>query len=169
MQFRDWIVVDIKLGLPIRGRLYPSHYSLLYFTKGKPNTFHNIRKPIELCRHCGKDIHHYGGHRNAINPNGVNLSDVWHDITPVRHRKFKSAKRPANALSTKLLERVVEISTKKHDVVLDPFGGSGTTYVVCEKKNRKWIGVEIGATSPIIDRLKKRNLEFHINSDYVER
>src|ERR1022692_3255449 len=32
MHFRDWIAIDIKLGLPIPNRLYPSHYSLLYFT-----------------------------------------------------------------------------------------------------------------------------------------
>jgi site-specific DNA-methyltransferase (adenine-specific) len=111
MYFRDWIVVDIKLGLPIPGRLYPSHYSLLYFTKGKPKTFHNIRTPIKKCRHCDGDVKDYGGHRGALNPKGLNLTDVWGDIPPVRHWKFKSKKRRANALSTKLLERVVEMST----------------------------------------------------------
>lgn len=30
MLFRHWIAVDIKYSLPIPGRLYPSHYSLLY-------------------------------------------------------------------------------------------------------------------------------------------
>jgi site-specific DNA-methyltransferase (adenine-specific) len=61
------------------------------------------------------------------------------------------------------------MSTKEDDIILDPFGGSGTTYVVCEKKKRKWIGIEIGSTNPIKDRLKNRNLEFHINSDYIEK
>ena len=89
MNFRDWIVIDIKLGLPIPGRLYPSHYSLLYFSKGKATTFHNIRTRIQKCRHCDKDIRDYGGHRKALNPNGLNLTDVWHDISPVRHWKFK--------------------------------------------------------------------------------
>ena len=62
-----------------------------------------------------------------MNPNGVNLKDVWTDIPPVRHRNFKSDQRTANALSTKLLERVIEMSTVAGDLVLDPFGGSGTT------------------------------------------
>ena len=88
MHFRDWIVIDIKLGLPIPGRLYPSHYSLLYFTKGKPKTFRNIRTPIKQCRHCGGDVKDYGGHRSALNPNGLNLTDVWNDIPPVRHWKL---------------------------------------------------------------------------------
>jgi hypothetical protein len=51
MNFRDWIVIDIKLGLPIPGRLYPSHYSLLYFSKGEVKTFHKIRTQIQTCRH----------------------------------------------------------------------------------------------------------------------
>lgn len=168
MPFRDWIVVDIKLGLPIPGRLYPSHYSLLYFTKGKHKTYHNIRIPIKTCRHCGRDVKDYGGHKKAINPKGVNLTDVWADIPPVRHWKFKSKKRRANALSTKLLERVVEMSTKVGDVVLDPFGGSGTTFAVCEKKKRRWIGIESESTSVIIERLENNDVHFYKNDDFVE-
>ena len=101
MTFRHWIAIDQPSCLPIQGRLYPSHYSLLYFTKGKPNTFRRIRTPIQVCRHCGGEIKDYGGHRKAMNPNGVNLKDVWTDIPPVRHRKFKPDGRGANALSTK--------------------------------------------------------------------
>jgi site-specific DNA-methyltransferase (adenine-specific) len=168
MQFRDWIVVDIKLGLPIPKRLYPSHYSLLYFSKGKPSTFHNIRRPIEACRHCGGDIKDYGGHRNAINPNGLNLTDVWDDIPPVRHWKFKSRKRRANALSTKLLERIIEMSTNPGDVVLDPFGGSGTTFAVCEKRGRRWIGIDIESAEVIIERLDRHELGHYKNADFVE-
>jgi site-specific DNA-methyltransferase (adenine-specific) len=168
MLFRDWIVVDIKLGLPIPGRLYPSHYSLLYFTKGKPKTFHNIRRPIQTCRHCGGDVKDYGGHRNALNPNGLNLTDVWDDISPVRHWKFKSKKRTANALSTKLLERIIEMSTDPGDVVLDPFGGSGTTFAVCEKRLRRWLGIEIESADVIIERLDGNDLGHYRNEDFVE-
>ncbi len=168
MQFRHWITVSIKLGLPIQGRLYPAHYSLLYYTKGKPKTFRKIRTPIETCRHCGGEIKDYGGHRNAMNDLGVNLMDVWTDIPPVRHGKFKSSKRKANALSTKILERVIEMSTVEDDVVLDPFGGSGTTFAVCERKDRRWLGIEIEATDVIIERLSTRELGGHKSSDHVE-
>jgi len=168
MMFRHWIAVNIKLSLPIPGRLYPSHYSLLYFTKGNPKTFRKIRTPIEICRHCGKELKDYGGHRGAMNPDGVNLTDVWNDITPVRHWKFKSRKRSANQLSTKLIERVVQISTNECDIVMDPFGGSGTTYDVCERLDRHWIGMEIEDCDVIIDRLQTKDLSPHRSEDYVE-
>jgi site-specific DNA-methyltransferase (adenine-specific) len=167
MDFRHWIAVEQKNGLPIQGRLYPAHYSLLYYSKGKPARFNKIRTPIETCRHCGGEIRDYGGHRDAMNPKGVNLKDVWTDIPPVRHRKFKSEKRGANAVSTKLLDRVIELSTRPGDLVLDPFGGSGTTFAVCERKHRHWIGIEIEKPTAIIDRLES-NIHHHRNDDYVD-
>ncbi len=77
---------------------------------------------------------------------------MWLDIPPVRHASTK--RREANELSTKLLQRVLEISTEPGDLVLDPFGGSGTTYAVAEQMKRRWFGVEIGDTDPIVRRLK---------------
>jgi site-specific DNA-methyltransferase (adenine-specific) len=168
LQFRHWIALSIKFGLPIAGRLYPSHYSLLYYTKGKPKTFRRIRTPIETCRHCGGEIKDYGGHRGAMNPAGVNLTDVWNDIPPVRHWKFKSKKRRANALSTKLLDRVVEMSTTPGEMVLDPFGGSGTTYAVCERKCRAWLGIELESADVIVERLTAADLHYHPSRDFVE-
>jgi site-specific DNA-methyltransferase (adenine-specific) len=151
MTFRHWIAIDIKFGLPIPNKLYPAHYSLLYYTKGRPNRFVRPRLPIQICRHCGGDIKDYGGHRNKLHPDGINLSDVWTDIPPVRHRTTKV--RGANALSEKLLERVLTISTEPGDLVLDPFGGSGTTYAVAERMHRHWVGAEIGDVEPIRRRL----------------
>ena len=103
-----------------------------------------------------------------MNPNGVNLTDVWNDITPVRHWKFKSRKRSANQLSTKVLERVVQMTTNEGDIVLDPFGGSGTTYDVCERLNRHWIGMEIESCDVIIERLQSKSLHPHNSDDFVE-
>jgi site-specific DNA-methyltransferase (adenine-specific) len=168
MEFRHWIAVEMSACLPIAGRLHPSHYSLLYYSKGKPNTFRRIRTPVQTCRHCGGEIKDYGGHRGALNPNGITLKDVWTDIPPVRHWKFKSKNRRANALSTKLLDRVVEMSTVEGDVVLDPFGGSGTTFSVCEDKRRRWIGIEIDFAAEIIERLEGGEIRSHSNDDFIE-
>lgn len=168
LEFRHWIAIEISSSLPIQQRLHPSHYGLLYFTKGKPKTFRRIRTPILVCRHCGGEIKDYGGHRGAMNPKGVTLKDVWTDIPPVRHWKFKSKERRANALSTKLLDRVIETSTVPGDLVLDPFGGSGTTFSVCEAKGRHWIGMEIDFAQQIVDRLESNDIQSHANSDYVE-
>jgi site-specific DNA-methyltransferase (adenine-specific) len=147
--------------------LYPSHYSLLYYTKGKARVFRKVRTPIELCRHCSGEIKDYGGHRNAMNPKGVNLTDVWNDIPPVRHRKYKSDKRSANALSSKILERVIEVSTEPGDVVVDPFGGSGTTFAVCEVKHRHWLGSDIDFAKVIKERLSG-DLMLHRSDDVVD-
>jgi site-specific DNA-methyltransferase (adenine-specific) len=169
LEFRHWIAVEISACLPIPGRLHPSHYSLLYYTKGKARTFHRIRTPILTCRHCGGEVKDYGGHREAMNPNGVTLKDVWTDVPPVRHWKFKSKDRRANALSTKILDRVIEMSTDPGDVVLDPFGGSGTTYIVSEAKQRRWLGVEIDFAKEIVARLEGNEIRAHRNGDFVER
>lgn len=151
MTFRHWVSIAMTTRLPIAGKLYPAHYSLLYYTKGKPKHFDRPRIPIAACRHCGGDIKDYGGQRKKIHPDGVNLSDVWTDIRPVRHRTTKH--RAANALPEKMLERVLSISTGEGDLVADFFGGSGTTYAVAERMHRNWVGAELGDCAPIVARL----------------
>lgn len=159
LTFRHWISVDIKYSLPIPGRLYPSHYSLLYYCKGeRPNKFASDRLPMPVCPHCTGDLKDYGGYKDKMNPKGVNISDVWLDIPPVRHAKYKK-RNGSNELSIKLLDRIIEMASKEGDVVFDPFGGSGTTYAVAEIKKRKWIGVELGPVDGIIDRLININEE----------
>ncbi len=56
-----------------------------------------------------------------------------------------------------LLKRILEISTKENDLVLDFFAGSGTTCAVAHKLNRKYIGIEMGEhfDSVIVPRIKK--------------
>lgn len=154
--FRHWVAIDLKMSLPIQGRLYPSHYSLIYYTDGKPRVFTRPRVPIPACRHCGGDIKDYGGHRGKLHREGLNLSDVWTDIPPVRHRGTKT--RKANQLSEKMLERVLTIGSSEGDRVLDPLGGSGTTYAVAERLHRHWTGIELGDCEPIARRLSGEDI-----------
>ncbi|WP_115660989.1 site-specific DNA-methyltransferase [Cupriavidus taiwanensis] len=57
----------------------------------------------------------------------------------------------------RLLERILMLSTKPGDLVLDSFAGSGTTGAVAHKMGRRWIMVELGehCHTHIIPRLKK--------------
>jgi len=164
LEFQHWVAVDMKFSLPIAKRLYPSHYSLLFFSKdGPPKVFNPPRLPIDTCRHCGGEQRDYGGYKDRMNPHGVNLTDVWTDLSPVRHKKYKR-RSGANELPLKMLDRVLDIVTEEGDIVFDPFGGSGTTYVAAELKNRRWIGCEMGDCGPILDRFKhlaeeRENLE----------
>ncbi len=57
----------------------------------------------------------------------------------------------------KLLKRILELTTKSGDWVLDSFAGSGTTGAVAQKMGRRWIMVELGehCQTHIIPRLQK--------------
>lgn len=154
LTFRHNISVDIKYSLPIQGRLYPSNYSLLYFVKGpKPNAFNPDRLPMPICPHCYGDLRDYGGYKSKMNPAGVNISDVWTDISPVRHRKYKK-REGSNELPLRLMDRVIQLGSNEGDIILDPFGGAGTTFVAAELKKRRWIGCEIGPLKHIEERFQ---------------
>jgi site-specific DNA-methyltransferase (adenine-specific) len=60
------------------------------------------------------------------------------------------------------------MSTNECDVVLDPFGGSGTTYDVCERLGRHWLGMELESCEVIIERLQTDKLSPHKSEDFIE-
>lgn len=166
LTFRHWVAIEMTYTLPIAGRLYPSHYSLLYYCKGpRPATFTPDRLAIGTCPHCHHELKDYGGYKDKMNPGGVSLTDVWKDIPPVRHQKFKR-RSDANELSIKLLDRVITMASRPGDLVLDPFGGSGSTYAVAEIKGRRWVGMELGPIDQIIARLQNGNLA--VERGYLE-
>jgi site-specific DNA-methyltransferase (adenine-specific) len=127
LDFRHWIAVAMKNGFARGDRLYPAHYALLYFTKGSPVFFQRPRLPAETCRHCEGYIRDYGGYLSIIEENGVNLSDVWTDLSPVRHKSTKT--RVANELPLKMTDRVIEMSCRRGMTLVDPFAGSGSVLV----------------------------------------
>jgi adenine specific DNA methylase Mod len=55
-----------------------------------------------------------------------------------------------------LISYLLKICTDENDLILDCFGGSGTTFAVAHKLNRRWIGIELGnqADNLIVPRLK---------------
>jgi DNA methylase len=56
--------------------------------------------------------------------------DVWFVNKPARNAVHPTMK------PVELVERAVRNSSKSRDIVLDPFGGSGTTLIACEKTGR---------------------------------
>jgi len=154
MDFRHWIAMSMK-GTYSRGkRLYPAHYALLYYTRGEPKKFKRLRVPVPKCRHCDRDIKDYGGHREKLNPAGLNLSDFWEDTSPNRHKKNKV--RPGvNELKLVIPERAILISTDEGDIVLDPFAGGGSTLQAAEKNRRNWVGIELYDCVYVKERLER--------------
>lgn len=155
--FRNWIAVQMKNNFPRGNQLYPAHYGLLYFTKGPAKTFNrdDVRYPLPVCRHCKKPLPDWGGYKHTLHPRGVNLSDVWTDTVPQRHRKTKTRARGVNELDPKIPQRAILLATNAGDIVFDPFGGGGSTYLMAEMHHRLWIGSEIGDHEPIIAKLAR--------------
>ncbi|HDR9128803.1 TPA: site-specific DNA-methyltransferase [Burkholderia vietnamiensis] len=57
--------------------------------------------------------------------------DVWQIKKPAKNDLHPTMK------PVELVERAVRNSSKTRDIVLDPFGGSGTTLIACEKSGRR--------------------------------
>ena len=86
----------------------------------------------------------------------VHPGDFWSDIKTTGLDNeggidFKNGKKPE-----KLVKRIISMTTKPNDIVLDSFGGSGTTGAVAHKMGRRWIMVELGehCHTHIIPRLQ---------------
>lgn len=68
------------------------------------------------------------------------MRSVWSILTP-RPEEKKFGKHPTQK-PFDLLERVVLASTRRGDVVLDPFSGSSTSGLAAHKHGRKFIGID---------------------------
>ncbi|WP_437350675.1 DNA methyltransferase [Neorhizobium petrolearium] len=84
---------------------------------------------------------------------GVPLQNSWDDIRPpsASERLGYPTQKPLS-----LLTRIVQASTNKGDIILDPFCGCGTAVHAAEKNGRNWIGIDVTfpAIQVITDRLK---------------
>jgi adenine-specific DNA-methyltransferase len=74
---------------------------------------------------------------------GVVLDNLWTDITPINSQAIEDTRYPTQKPEA-LLDRIHKASSNENDLVLDIFGGSGTTAVVAEKLKRRWITCDLG-------------------------
>jgi len=82
---------------------------------------------------------------------GTNLilpSDVWY-IATINAMSKERIGYPTQK-PKKLIERIIKASSNEGDIVLDPFVGGGTTIIVADELQRKWIGID---QSPIAIRV----------------
>ena len=141
LTFRQWIAVSMKNGFVRGNRLYPAHYALLMFAKGKLKKFVRPRiSPIE-CRTCGELVKDYGGYKPIIMRKGINLSDIWDDLSPVRHAKRKN--RVANELPVLLFHRIFRMVGSKGSLYVDPFAGSGSGVVAAARKGMRFAACDL--------------------------
>jgi len=108
-----------------------SHETLLWARKEKKakHTFN-----YHLMR--GGDWHQ----EDFIKKDGKQMRSIWAINTPKPNEK-KFGKHPTQK-PLSLLNRIVLASTKKGDIILDPFAGSSTTGLAAIMNDRKFIGVD---------------------------
>lgn len=68
------------------------------------------------------------------------MKDVW-ETSLTKPSEKKCGKHPTQK-PIAILEKIILASTDKGDLILDPFNGSGTTGIVANRLNRKYIGIE---------------------------
>lgn len=68
----------------------------------------------------------------------MGLTDVWNDIDFYEEKRYHPTQKPI-----KLIERLILASSNENDLVLDPFGGGGSTLIASEICNRKATIIEI--------------------------
>ena len=145
----------MKNGFVHGDYLYPAHYALLYFTKGKPAVFNRPKIHPRTCHECGEPVKDYGGYWHIIDAKGINLSDVWDDLSPVRHRNTRL--RKANQLPVLLTDRVVQIAGREGGVLVDAFVGTGTAILSALKRQMTFIGNDLDPSALVIAESRIRD------------
>ncbi|MCL4458893.1 MAG: site-specific DNA-methyltransferase [Chloroflexi bacterium] len=85
------------------------------------------------------------------------VGDVWFDIPDMMHSPKEERLDFDTQKPEKLLDRIVKVSSKQGEIVLDFFVGSGTACAGAHKACRRWIGVDFGEffENKPLERMKK--------------
>jgi site-specific DNA-methyltransferase (adenine-specific) len=103
-----------------------------------PYNAHTLRYPA----HPQASTSRYGDESYVWKPHplGAKPRDVIEVPTLTNGMREKVAHPTQKPLE--LVRRLVAAATQPGELVIDPFGGSGTTFVACELLGRRWLGCE---------------------------
>lgn len=131
----------------LKTRYAPVFEYMFILTKGKIKTFNPLKDRI--CKHPNSKlsgtIRNKDGSMKRMSGEGKIYAkdglgqryNVW-EINP------QSNGHPAPFPLQLAIDHILSWSNE-HDIVLDPFMGSGTTCIACKKTNRDFIGIEISS------------------------
>ncbi len=148
-----WLVWHYKNKANLGSDWGRSHESILHFRKSRMFTFNldQIRIPygehtLKYPDHPQAESSQYGGERNKDriwqpHPSGAKPKDVL-EIPTTCNGMHEKTPHPTQK-PEELLRTILLASSNVGDIVLDPFLGSGTTAVVAEQLQRRWLGCEI--------------------------
>ena len=77
---------------------------------------------------------------------GMAVDSIWSDIPPINSQAGEGLGYPTQK-PLALLNRIIEASSNKDDVVLDAFCGCGTTLHAAQNLGRRWIGIDVSPTA----------------------
>jgi adenine-specific DNA-methyltransferase len=130
-------------------------------SKARPGTV------LKLEREGLSDIYLVGGQRILFYSDKLKLVDgryvageplttIWDDILSNNLHNEGGVEFPKGKKPEALIKRCIDLATQPGDIVLDSFGGSGTTGAAAHKMGRRWIMVELRdqAHTHIIPRLQ---------------
>lgn len=121
--------------------------NLRYEWNGVVRTWKYTRERMQTMHEAGllvyssSGIAQYKGYLDDMK--GIPLQDLWTDISPLMGSSKEKLDFPTQKPEA-LVERMVLASTEPDDLVLDLFGGSGTTAAVAERLGRRWILADLG-------------------------
>lgn len=140
--FRNEIVWSYKTGGASRRHFARKHDLILFYSKSDHYVFHALKERSYM-------MHRYGFKKSEFlrDERGeytwVYMKDVW-ELPALGAADGKRLGYPTQKPEA-LLERIIQASSNKGDIVLDPFSGSGTTLAVAQRLERRWIGIEAHA------------------------
>jgi adenine-specific DNA-methyltransferase len=82
---------------------------------------------------------------------GLTVQTIWSDVSKIHHLADERVNYPTQKPEA-LVERIVKASSIEGCLVMDCFGGSGTTAAVAEKLGRRWITTDLGKPACMIMR-----------------
>ena len=162
-----WLIWHYKNKANLRNDWGRSHESILHLRKSKNHKFNvdDVRIPygnhtLKYPDHPQAETSHYGNGEKrkdtwTPHPKGAKPRDVIEVPTTCNGMEEKT-RHPAQK-PEELVRKFILASSNKGDLIIDPFSGSGTTAVVSEQLNRRWIGCEINSEYNLwaMDRLDK--------------
>jgi site-specific DNA-methyltransferase (adenine-specific) len=155
LTLRNWIVWHYTFGVSCTKKFNRSHAHILYYTKHpREFTFNpdDVRIPsARMTTYADRRANPVGKLPDdtwVLRPQEADDhfrpdSDTWY--VPRVCGTFRERTGHPCQMPEAVLERIVRVATNPHDLVLDPFAGSGTTLAVAKKLGRRFLGIELSA------------------------
>ncbi len=151
-----WLIWHYKNKANLGSDWGRSHESIIHFRKKQhklniddvriPYGAHTLKYPSHPQASSSAYGQGVGKERDnwVPNPKGAKPKDVF-DIPTTCNGMGESTPHPTQK-PEEMIRKFVLASSQPGDLVIDPFSGSGTTLVVAEQLDRRWLGCDLSTT-----------------------